>query len=320
MSATNTARDARIFWLTLPPLDAQSRIAAARLALRDRVANPASTVLALGNAPGPQGKWCAVVSSNAAAATPRAASTPWTEGVVTWLRSNTEPHLMTARGESVALEASAGDTLPELLVSAAGAAGVKSITIINESGPPPSEQTLRQWRAELGLPITLSSAALATSNAAWMPSLGQAVPLVVATPRALAYTYRAGWVAAVAALAHLGFASAQWWRAEQALRAAAAEQRAIAATLDTTPEAWRAALRARTPVAARDSASSALAVLTPALAPTAQKLASLTYESNTLSVEWRGLTEPERLAFVAAIEARGASVISAGQRARLVWP
>jgi hypothetical protein len=320
MSTNSASGDARIFWLTLPPLDAPSRIAAARLALRDRVANPASAVLALGNAPGPHGKWCAVVGSIGASSTPRAARTPWTEGVVTWWRSATEPHLITARGESIALDPSMGDALPELLVGAAGAAGVKSVAIINDGGTPPSEPVLRQWRAELGLPIALNAAASLAPNAAWTPNFAQAVPLVLPATRALSYAYRAGWVAAGAALIHLAFAGMQWWRAEQALRKANVDQRAVATALTTTPDAWRAALRARAPTAVRDSASSALAIVTPALAPTAQKMISLTYESNTLSVEWRGLTEPERLAFVAAIEARGASVISAGQRARLVWP
>jgi hypothetical protein len=328
---------ARVFWLGLPPLKPAARLNAARLALRGRVATNANTMIALGNAAHPNGQWCAVVwDADALANTEKGkkpaaqnssffaqiAKIPWSPHSVSWWRDRDDPCCITAQGSSVSLEPSDTAALPDTVVQACGAAGVTSLNIYGEV----SDLEKSQWAAQLGVPVYAHSANnLASANAAFLPTLSNGQRLVVAEHArtaavAPATTGLAPWVACVAGLCYAAFGAHHWWSAKQALNATRDTERNAMASVQQSETTWAAWIKKNHPAHARESASSLLEMSVPALAPTAAKIKTLGYEARAINIEWSALSEAERDAFTQTLAARGLGVVSAGNKARVVWP
>jgi hypothetical protein len=325
MSMPSTS--ARVFWLTLPPMKPAARLNAARLALRGRVAANAGTMIALGKSANAAGQWCATVWDASAIApgqlaAANAALTPWSPNTVSWARSNTDPHCITAQGSSVSLDAAANEGLPDTLVQACGAAGVNALNVYG----PASEAERGQWAAQLGVAVHIHPAIKSTVPAAqFLPNFNDGKPLAIAEPIgrgafAKATTGLAPWVACAAGLAFASFGAWHWLQANNALNATRAAQSDAMRALQKDESNWAAWLRKTHPGHARDSASSLLELALPALAPTAVKIKTISYEARALNIEWSALTPAEREALTQTLAARGLGVISAGNKARVVWP
>jgi hypothetical protein len=328
---------ARVFWLALPPLKPTARLNAARLALRGRVAANANTMLAIGKVAHANGRWCAVVWDADALATfeknkiPAAqngsffahiAKIPWSPNSVSWWRDLDDPCCITAQGSSVSLEPSDTAALPDTVVQACGAAGVASFNIYGEV----SGEEKSAWAAQLGVSVHAHSVKdLANASAAHLPSFSDGQPLAIAerthaAALAPATTGLAPWVACVAGLCYAIFGAHHWWSAKQTLNATRDTERSAMASLQQNETTWAAWMKKNHPAHARESASTLLEMSLPALAPAAAKIKALSYEARALNIEWSALSSAEREAFSQSLAARGLGVVSAGNKARVVWP
>ncbi len=319
---------ARVFWLALPPMKPAARLNAAQLVLRGRVSVSPTTMLALGASAHANGQWLALVwdaathslNENAIA---NAALTPWSPNSVSWRRDAHDPHCITSQGTSVSLEQVAGESaLPDALVQACGAVGVTRLEIFGDATP--DERT--QWAAQLGVAVNTN---LAIDNVpredAAMPRFAAGkILLSGATPRTAAFTALttglSPWVAAIAGLAYASFGALHWWTAQRALEMSRAQQTATMASLQQTDTTWNAWLKTNHPAQSRGSASSLLELTLPALSATVGTVKTIGYEARALNIEWSTLTAAEREAFAQTLAVRGLGVVSAGNKARVMWP
>jgi hypothetical protein len=325
---TLSASQCRIFWLALPPLKPSARLDAARLALRSRLANPNVAQFALSNAAAPNGHWCAAVTDSAMQGVPVAALTPWVPHTVSW-RYGVDPHCITSRGDSVALDPVAEFDIPDpVVMSVAQAQGCELHIIVDDAATAaqlaPSSAV---WAAQLGVPVQIGLAATTAAKAAatavsdpWLPDMQHLHPLHLATAAPKPRSHWAAGVAAAAGLAHVAFSAAQFLSARQHLHIDQTRIDALALQTQTPATQWRARIAQSHPNAARDSAEALLSLSASALMPISGQLKSLSVQSRALSLEWNTLSEAQREAFVANIESRGASVVSAGNKARVFWP
>jgi hypothetical protein len=316
----------RVFWLALPPLKPAARLNAARLALRARVAASPTTQIALGKGAHPgHGCWCAVVwDASALSLTPQqvanAALTPWQPDTVSWRRDNDDQHCISAQGSSVSLEPGNAD-LPEAIVQACGAGNVKSLEVFGNA----SEQERGLWAAQLGVAVNVQKAIDLNAIPAYIPTLteGQQLTAPALHDRALQTALRTGrapWVAALAGLCFAAFGGWQWWEAKRTLEATHAAQAATMASLNQTESTWSAWVKKNHAGHGRESASSLLEITLPALSATAGNVKSLRYEARALNIEWSTLSPAERETFAQTLSARGLGVVSAGNKARVMWP
>ncbi len=326
---------ARVFWLPLPPMKPAARWNAARLALRGRVAANANTMFAIGKSAHANGQWCVVVwdadalsketkipAAQNGSFFAKVAQIPWSPNTVSWRRDPEDPLCITAQGTSVSLDVSDARALPDTVVQACAAAGVTALNVYGEV----SLSEKNEWSAQLGVPVQAHAAtALASGAAPFVPAFsdGQALAFPESARRATfaqATTGFAPWIACVAGLVYAAFGAEHGLRAKQSLDATRETQRTAMASLQQTDTTWSTWIRKNHPAHARDSASSLLEMALPALAPTASKIKTLGYEARALNIEWSALTPAEQEAFSQTLAARGLGVVSAGTKARVVWP
>ncbi len=317
-----SAAQCRIFWLALPPLKPAARMEAARLALRARVANPTAVRLLMPATVAPNGRWCiGVVDDGVAAATapqsrPAAARTPWQPGDVAWNRSAADPHCITAAGESIAL--THRNALPDEVLQACAHPAAQRLVVYGET----TAEDAALWRAQTGITVAIAPPArTGAESMAWMPTMANARPLS-APPGSI----RSSGVAVAAKLAlaagliHLSASAVVAWNARRDAQAVVATQVALANEYKSTTTDWREMVKQRAPAQARDSAAGLLQIALPALATTADRVKSVQFQANALSIEWTSLSEGERAAFDDAIRIAGASAVIANTKARVIWP
>ncbi len=318
-------RQSRVFWLALPPLKLAARHAAARVALRSRIANPHASTFAVSTSPRADGMWCALVVPKAGATTlaelPEAARVPWQAETVTWAAHAAPPFAISARGESVAFDLDAGDDgLPSAVLQLV-AQGARGLTVIGA----PDTFDAAAAQAQLGVPISLVSVTEAQSQQHAAPSLAFS-PLQnfddAARSAGSSVGTLAASVAALAGVVHFGFAAWQFAVQRAALKQTESAIATLADTGGKSAANWRTAVRTSAPWAARDSASSLLEASVPAVAATAERVKSVQYENGALLVEWSALNDAERAAFAERIAASdviaGVGVVASGTRARVV--
>lgn len=307
----------RIFWLKLPPLSANARIAAARTALRARVANASASEFALSTTTAANGLWCAVVphapQSWPADTNPTAARVPWTPATVTWVPAARPAFAISARGESITLEDGgiAGDELPEEIVALTGAHAAALSVIGNiEDG------VRARWEAQLGIPVHARPTYVENAlQFGLLQSLSAPLPRVATSAGTLA-----AWLAALAGLAHLAFAGIDAVSVHTQHAATTAAMEGMGAKFQQSSATWRGWLAKQAPQHQRDSAAGLIALAMPALAATAPQVTAVTYEANALTIEWSALTDAQRDVFERTVRDAGASVVAGGKRARVVWP
>jgi hypothetical protein len=307
------AAQCRVFWLALPPLSEKQRIAAARTALRARIASETTSAFALATQPRSDGLWCAAVFPRTMAwpanATVEAAHAPWSANTVTWARNVAAPFAISARGESVALNEPQGELPTEIVQLCTH--GVTALHVLGALTP--EEKT--QWEAQLGVPVKVVNAPTATAIQ-W--SATQPFQLARTTPQPTRSR-----APLVAALCGAAFLVLQGW----SYTTARAYREQINAEIDKettkhkqTATAWRAWVASTAPHAARDAGSALLEATLPALAATAARVTVINVEPKSLTLEWSTLSDAERAQFERDVQARGASVIASGKRARVVRP